>query len=108
MLEVIDYGPGREEHEHGPDDNDHSHELPPVLAFSPQPVPMGIAAELAVMEDGTDRVMVTFTSVNGSWTVFYDRQGAINHAQTLLTLAHLPPAPAVVPALDEPEAQPTP
>lgn len=62
--------------------------------FTPQPVPMGIAAGLVALGDGTDRVMVTYTSVNGSWTVFYDREGAIAHAQTLLGMAYQPPAQA--------------
>ena len=71
-------------------DNEHTHDKP-ASNLSPQPVVMGVAAALVPMEDGSDRVMVTFTSVNGSWTVFYDRQGAIAHAQTLLGLAYQPP-----------------
>ena len=74
-------------HEHE-DGSSHAHD---EQVFGPQPVGMGIAADVAVMADGTDRVMVTYTSVNGSWTVFYDRPGAIAHAQTLLSLAYQPP-----------------
>ena len=83
-------------HEH--DEHEHEHEHGPV-PFTPQPVQMGIAADLGVMDDGTDRVIVTFTSVNGSWTVFFDREGAIAHAQRLLGLAHRPPEPG--PTSDE-------
>ena len=73
-------------HEHGPEGHVHAERI-----FDPQPVGMGIAADVAMMADGTDRVMVTYSSVNGSWTVFYDRPGAIAHAQTLLNLAYQPP-----------------
>lgn len=78
-------------HEHGP--GEPSHEHPDETAqYRPQPVGMGIQSGVVVMQDGTDRVMVTFTSVNGSWTVFFDREGAIQHAQQLLGLAYLPAA----------------
>lgn len=76
------------EHAHG---DDHSHDGLPQQ-YGPQPVPMGITVGLAPMADGTDRVMVTYASMNGSWTVFYDRDGAIAHAQQLLGLAYKPPA----------------
>lgn len=80
------------DHEHGEHDHDHEHEHETARPnFSPQPVPMGINADLIPLNDGTDRVQVTYTSVNGVWVVFYDREGAIAHAQTLLTLAYKPP-----------------
>lgn len=75
------------EHDHDHEDGDHVH----APTYHPQPVGMGISAGVVQMEDGTDRVMVTYASVNGTWTVFYDRDGAIAHAQMLLGLAYQPP-----------------
>lgn len=87
---------------HAHDGHEHTHDEAEQerQQFTPQPVPMGIAAGLVALGDGTDRVMVTYTSVNGSWTVFYDREGAIAHAQTLLGMAYQPPVatPDTVPS----------
>ena len=75
-----------EAHDHGPDSHVHEPD------FSPQPVAMGISAGVVTLNDNSDRVLVTYSSLNGSWSVFYDREGAIAHAQTLLGLAYQPPA----------------
>lgn len=73
------------EHTHGEDG--------PLVAMTPQPVPQSIQAELLTMNDGTDRVVVTYFSLNGSWTVFFDRDGALAQAKLLIELACRPPAP---------------
>lgn len=87
-AEVVEHG-----HDHGPDDAPHEHgpegqqQGPP----QPQPVPMGIGVELVPMMDGSDRIQVTFQSFNGVWVAFFDRDGAIAHAQALLGMAYAPP-----------------
>ncbi len=90
-------------HQH--DDIEHVHDdQPSSRQFTPQPVPMGITAGNIIMSDGSLRIMVTYTSVNGSWTVFYDKEGAIAHAQVLLGYAYTPDidtAPNVL--LEKPE-----
>ena len=89
MSETVlehELGSDTEPHDHGADSHVHEPD------FSPQPVPMGISAGVVTMNDGSDRVLVTYSSLNGTWSVFYDREGAIAHAQTLLGLAYQPPA----------------
>ena len=96
---------GGGEHDHGAE---HDHGDGPV-AVSPQPVPQSIQAELLTMTDGTDRVVVTYFSLNGSWTVFFDRDGALAQAKLLIELACKPPtqsAQSVAAVSDEPEALP--
>lgn len=85
------------DHEHvhegdHPHDHEHDHEHAAQEAnFSPQAVPMSTRTAIVPLSDGTDRVVATFNSVNGQWVVFFDRDGAIEFAKTLLALAHTPP-----------------
>jgi hypothetical protein len=82
-----------QEHGHEHDGVEHTH----AQAFGPQPVPMSFTTDKVLLNDGVEKVMTTFHSVNGSWTVFFDKDAAITYAQTLLGYAYSPPLEAPEP-----------
>lgn len=86
---IIDHDP-TDGHAHGEAEGEHTHGDDEVN-YTPQPVAMQILSNVVALSDGSTSVVITFNSVNGSWTAFFDTDGAINLAQTLLRLAYTPP-----------------